>query len=266
MPWILKDITRQEISQDRLSVAALIAANTIPLIGVLLFGWSVFEVVVLYWFENVVLGVINVLKMICCSPDPDQINLPELLAKYSGVNNGDKLTKQQAQAFTASPWAKHGGKLFFVPFFVVHYGLFCLVHGVFVFVLLGGGGPFNNGANLHGGPEAFLRHDLSTGLVIAAAALAASHLVSFFVNYLGKGEYRRTILPVLMIQPYARIVVLHIAIILGAFTILVLGSPIFLLVLLVVGKTLLDLSLHLRQRRSSQAAGEDPVAWTVPIE
>jgi hypothetical protein len=232
---------------------------------VLLFGWSTFEVVVLYWFENVVLGVINVLKMICCSPDPDQINLPDLLAKYSAMNKDDKVAEQQAKALAANPWASHGSKLFFIPFFVVHYGMFCFVHGAFVFVLLGGDSPFNNGAKMHGRPGGFLDNDLSPGLLVAAAALAASHLVSFFFNYLGKGEYRRTILPVLMIQPYARIFVLHVAIILGAFAILILGSPIILLVLLVVGKTALDLSLHLRERRSSQA-GEATELWTVPSE
>ena len=40
----------------------LIAANLIPLVGVLAWDWSVFHVVVVYWLENVIIGVINILQ------------------------------------------------------------------------------------------------------------------------------------------------------------------------------------------------------------
>ena len=44
-------------------------------------------------------------------------------------------------------WANQGSKLFFVPFFIVHYGMFCFVHGVvhlrdLSVAKLGGFGPF----------------------------------------------------------------------------------------------------------------------------
>ena len=55
-------------------------------------------------------------------------------------------------------------------------------------------------------------------------ALAASHLYSFFVNYIGHGEYRRTFVVWLMVQPYARVVVLHLAILFGGFIAMALGS------------------------------------------
>jgi hypothetical protein len=38
-----------------LAAALLVAANALPLLGVLLWGWSLFEIVALHWFENVVL-------------------------------------------------------------------------------------------------------------------------------------------------------------------------------------------------------------------
>jgi hypothetical protein len=41
---------------QRWSVWALIAANLVPLGGVLFAGWSAFEVVFLYWLENLIIG------------------------------------------------------------------------------------------------------------------------------------------------------------------------------------------------------------------
>ena len=45
------------------AVVALIVANLIPLIGVLFFGWSVWNILIVYWLENGIVGVFNVLKM-----------------------------------------------------------------------------------------------------------------------------------------------------------------------------------------------------------
>jgi hypothetical protein len=52
-----------------------------------------------------------------------------------------------------------------------------------------------------------------------------------------------------MAAPYGRIVVLHIAILFGGMATLALGSPVFLLVLLIVGKVFLDLKFHQRSHR-----------------
>jgi hypothetical protein len=50
-----------------------------------------------------------------------------------------------------------------------------------------------------------------------------------------------------MMSPYARIIVLHVAILLGGFIVMALGSNVGALMILIVGKTILDLSLHLSQ-------------------
>ena len=47
-----------------------------------------------------------------------------------------------------------------------------------------------------------------------------------------------------MFMPYGRVILLHIAILIGGLVSLLLGSPIYLLFLLVVGKTVIDLALH----------------------
>ncbi|NIA27398.1 MAG: hypothetical protein GWP02_05020 [Desulfobulbaceae bacterium] len=62
---------------SRPSAIILILANLVPLAGVLFLGWRVFDVIILYWAENVVIGVINVLRMITCRPEPGLAGLTQ---------------------------------------------------------------------------------------------------------------------------------------------------------------------------------------------
>jgi len=234
------------------SAIGLLIANVVPLLGVLLLGWSTFAVVALYWAENIVIGLINVLRMICCLPSFEEVaELENTTPTTPMAAMKQAIAKQSKQ----DPLSVHISKLFMVPFFAVHYGFFCFVHGIFVFALLGDDFPFTSGPSV--GNTGFF--SLSTAfdrftadqLWWGVAALSISHLVSFFSNYIGGGEYRRTVPPILMFQPYARIVVLHIAILFGAFATVAIGSPVFVLVLLIVGKTILDLSLHVVEHRKT---------------
>jgi len=219
-----------DFSQHRASALALLASNALPLLGVLFWGWSTFAIVLIYWSENVAIGLMNVLKMVFCANSTDESSVGE-----------------------ASPIFSHSAKLFFVPFFTVHYGIFCLVHGVFVFALLGDGNGLFSGIHV-----ASL---IESGTVWAILCLLLSHFFSFLKNYLWGGEYRQASLPELMAKPYGRIVVLHLAILFGAFATLALGSPIWVLMILIVGKTALDLALHLREHRDAsqnQSNQRDP--------
>lgn len=215
------------------SVIALLAANSVPLFGVLFLGWDVFYIVLLYWAENVVIGFYNVLKMV----------------------------------FAAVPHpAAHLGKLFMIPFFIVHYGMFTAVHGVFVFAF------FHKG---QGGPPASMGHTtwpcflvlvqmllnaaiyvcsiIPPQMRIAVLALFVSHGVSFVQNYLLKGEYASAKPNELMASPYGRVVVMHVAILAGGFFMAAIGSPAPLLVVLVALKTILDVSLHNREHKKAAA-------------
>jgi hypothetical protein len=207
--FLTPKISRQDLLRP--SAIALIAANCVPLVGVFVFRWEVFSLVFLFWFENAIIGVLNAVKMIFASP------------------------QEKAQ------WA---AKIFLVPFFCVHYGMFTFVHGVFVIVLFGGGmkpGGFPSFAT-------FVKTMRELNLGWAVLGLFVSHAFSLIYNYFVRGECRRAAVTALMGQPYGRIVVLHLAIILGGMLMLALKSPVFGLALLVVLKTLLDLSAHVRER------------------
>lgn len=230
-----------QAAKYRPSTISLLIANAVPLIGVLFFGWSTFAIVALYWAENIVIGAINVLKILLSNPDLDHLH-----SRFT-PKTGEQ--REQLEALTKN-WGTlrsgiHGIKLFLIPFFIVHYGIFCTVHGAFVFVLFSGDRPLQGGPpSVDGVFERFGQEQLWWGV----AALAVSHMVSFFTNYLGRGEYRRHLPMVLMFQPYVRVVVLHVAILFGAFATMALGSPIVVVILLIIGKTILDLFFHVRER------------------
>ena len=242
------------------SVIALIAANVSPLVGVLFLGWSVFAIMAVYWSENVIIGAINVLKMIICCPDVDEIR-----SVYARTRTRDPARAKPMKAaldVLAIQGAKysaahHAAKLFFVPFFTVHYGIFCLVHGMFVLVLFGGEGPFGNGpGGMDVSIEQLMSQIFQAGIAIAVLALAVSHLFSFFKNYIAGGEYRRTVVPAIMFQPYGRIVVMHLAVLFGGFAVMILGSNVLALLILIVGKTVFDIRLHLRQHDRDDARSD----------
>jgi len=89
-------------------------------------------------------------------------------------------------------------------------------------------------------------------MLFAISLLAASHLFSFFRNFIAAGEYKRTHPATLMIRPYGRIVALHITIIFGGFLTLAFGSPMGLLIILMILKTAVDLAMHQSERQKFQ--------------
>ncbi len=231
------------------SLFVLIAVNLLPIAGVLFWDWNVFEIVSLYWFENVVIGAVNILKMLTATGDLTDIQTSHL---KDPPEMPDYLRDPAGGGIIS-----HGIKLFLIPFFTIHYGMFCFVHGIFVFALLGGrGGRMMSGDPLSGMGRMASRISDSGGIWFILAIIG-SHLFSYAFNFIGKGEFRRTSAPALMVAPYGRIVVLHIAIILGAFVIAALGSPVFLLILLIVGKIVLDVKLHQRSRKKLEAGGSE---------
>ena len=216
------------------SSALLVAANLMPLLGVIAWGWDAAAIVVFYWSENLIVGAITVLKMLHKHPI---------------------------------------GGWFSSAFFTFHYGGFCAVHGFLVM------GIFEleptGGSDTTSWPFVLIFVELLVDVVrdmiaIAPAewvwgmlALVVSHVGSLVFNYLGRGEYQTVTLNTLMSAPYKRVVVLHLAVLFGGWGALALGSPLWVLVLLVAVKTAADLGLHTREHRAD-ATGDRPSPAAAP--
>ena len=95
---------RDKFSELRHTPLVLIVGNVVPLLCILAFGWRGFFLFALYWLENIIIGIINVFKMVTCL-----------------IRNGDSRA------------------LLMIPFFIFHYGIFAMGHGYLVVALFGGG-------------------------------------------------------------------------------------------------------------------------------
>lgn len=208
---------------SRAALISLLVTNAIPLVGVLLGRWSLFSVMFLYWAENGVTGAYNAVK---------------IGMARGGGSDSDLLTR-----------------LPLVVFFWFHYGLFWVVHGVFVFVLFGsgfgGGGFFNSSFRGFGSRSLFtlpnLDAEFSGGVWAMVGLLAISHGISFVNNFIGRDEYQRISPQEQMMQPYQRVILLHVTVLAGGFVVLLLGQPLPALVLLVLLKTGVDLRAHVTE-------------------
>jgi hypothetical protein len=99
-----------------------------------------------------------------------------------------------------------------------------------------------------------------------AVGLAISHLASFVINFLGRREYRKITPARQMFAPYGRLAILHVTILIGAMVSLALGTPIGAVVVLVVLKTVVDLSFHVREHDRLAAKPAPRVAGERPIQ
>jgi len=176
------------------SIIFLLLANLTPIVGVMAFGWNVGSLMLIYWLETLVIGALNIPKMLACH-------------------------------------GSFGIKLFLIPFFSFHYGMFCFGHWSFLSEMMGMSDALKD--LRWGGP-----------LMWTLLSLFVSHVFSMIINFFGNKEYAGRDISKQMFFPYGRIFIMHMVIIFGSLLVIALGSPIMALILLVALKTLSDLGTH----------------------
>lgn len=213
-----------------LPLLALIIANIIPLFGVFWLGWNAGEIIVLYWAENLVVAVYTILKIIIAP---------------------------------VTHRSQHLSKLGTIAFFILHYGGFVAVHGVFVLSFIGEEPDVFAGMDSVSflGPLVFLVLMLNVienmisvmpaYMLLPLIGLFLSHGLSFFQIHIRKQEYLEKTPKQLMSQPYKRMLVMHIALLAAGFFIIQKGSPLPLLIILIILKIGLDVFLHFKGHRDT---------------
>ncbi len=184
----------------------IILANLIPVYGVWFLGWNAAQIFLVFCLETVIIGLFNVIKMGCVT----------LFVRTKDV------------------WSKNGGitmvgGLFFIIFFIFHYGFFVLVQTQIFFGVSGiikdhtmfGG---------YGSVPAALGNEGQLLLLIFIAYYTLHTLSSFFLS----GEYKTISMSKLMYQPYGRIFVQQFVVIVGSMFLSLGLSKVFILILVIV--------------------------------
>ncbi len=189
------------------SIIWLIAANLLPVAGVLFWDWHIFSLLFLFWCENVVIGIFGIARMVMSSE------------------------------------AGFGANVFQGLFFTVHYGGFMFGHLFFLTAMFlnnadgtGSENSFQNFLSL-----------FDRWTITALIALTVSHGWSFFENFVGKKEYSSLTPTDAMSLPYKRMMITHVALIAGGFLLTRLDEPMVGLLVLLAMKIALDVVFHRRE-------------------
>lgn len=166
----------RRIGTRSLSLTGFIVSNTLPIFAVFYFDWSVFDLVIIYWMESLILGFYTVMKMLYV----DTANV------YSDI-----------EVFKA------------IPFFTAVYIGLCYVIGLGILKVfnqlpaLSGDEPF---------PQLIFAKRLLEYSIINRKwiwiPIFISYGVSFVSDYMKGGQYFRANLGKLMILPIVRSITL----------------------------------------------------------
>lgn len=188
-----------------LFITLLISLNAVPIYGVAQWGWKSFDLIFLYWLENLIIGAFMIVRI--------------LTRRYSHPVE------------LAFP-------VFLAPFFTFHFGMFCYVHGMFVINLFGKGltGELA-GMDI---PEIILPLIENRHLFWPVMALFTLQLFDWLRD-INQRDFGSDGIKDITTAPYRRIIVLHITILGSGFALATLNEPLAGLLILIAFKTGMDI-------------------------
>lgn len=223
--------------QRWLTALLIVGGNSIVFYGIAEWGWRLFDILFLYWFENVVVGFIT-------------------LGRFLAVPIYQK-------------WYMIFPVIFTAGFFSVHYGMFTFGHGaILVSIFLPEGyealNIFENTYGISFADQVLHLFQLPEkvgidGFVMAAIGICLVQL-AFGIKDLIKDIQNKPQLNNIMGSPYGRIIILHITILLGGTAMQAAGSPIAALFVFVALKIMFDLAAANSDKLITTKKGDDDVA------
>ena len=188
------------------AAAILILSNLIPLAGILFWGWDVFVLLCLYCLETAVIGFWTIARVTTMSRDPGSVAGRSI-----------------------------AGTLGLAGFFTVHAGMFISVHMLFIYMLFAG--PWTG--RIHDARDFINVIVIGKDLWIPLLALFVGQGAIFINDAVNRFVFAKAPLAnadtgEIMGEFYKRIVIMHVAIMGGAFIVQAIGTaaPLIVLVLL----------------------------------
>ena len=186
------------------------------LTGIFLLHWKPEVVIIAYFLETIIIGVIHVFKLL-------------IVMRY-----GEKpLANAKKDLF---------GGFAVIPFFIFHYFFFIFVQSIFIFEMLGDLVPSKNGAfNVFANYSYLLsQHDI----FMAFVTLAFSNIAMTFKNFILTGNFRKTTTNKLFFQPYLRIFIQQFVTILAGFFMFISSSAMAAALMIIIFRLIIDLFLQ----------------------
>lgn len=215
-----------------------------PLLGVLAYDWSIHGLLLVYWLESGIIGLLNVPKILSAHGPETSASRSEASQLTAG---GNTVTLPDAPKIVPETltWRRENWDV--AVFFTTHYGLFWLFHGVFIgiFPLIATG-------------MAFVPYTALSTIAVGVGAVGVSHYISYQQNYVHGGEWRTAPPGRRVNAPYDRVVVLHLTIVLGAFVVTRIDAPLGALVVMIGIKIALDIRGHLREHSHDSSTPAKP--------
>lgn len=205
-----------------LATAILILSNLIPLAGILFWGWDVFVLLCLYCLETAVIGFWTIARVATMSRDPGSVAGRSI-----------------------------AGTLGLAGFFTVHAGLFMTVHMAFIYVLFAG--PW--AGRIHDARDFIRLIVIGKDLWIPLLVLFVGQGAIFINDAVNRFAFAKVPLTnadtgEIMGDFYKRIVIMHVAIMGGAFIVQAIGTaaPLIVLVLL---KIAIEIRFQMKARNGA---------------
>jgi hypothetical protein len=167
-------------------------------------GWDLLTILWIYWAQSIIIGLFNVVRI---------LQLKAFSAENFYINGELAKPTRKTKNYTAG-------------FFLIHYGFFHLIYAIFLFT------------------GAFVTPSIGSldirFVLLSTLIFFINHLFSYIYNK--PRDIRKQNIGVLMFYPYARILPMHLAIIIG---VQLTGGIVFFLTL----KTVADCIMHIVEHR-----------------
>ncbi|HYM93588.1 MAG TPA: DUF6498-containing protein [Chitinophagaceae bacterium] len=181
----------------------LIAANLLPVIGCWFWNWDPKQVFMVYALETIIAGFFTVIKM----------GIVTIYRKTDTWNNNRSVENVSG--------------IFFILFFLVHYGMFVAIQtGMFIAVS-------GIGKEYHLGFFEFFLHwpnYFNGDLLYMLLGFIISYGFNMVWNFIRPGLYKTIPMMLLMFQPYGRIIIQQITVIFGSMFLTFGAGKIFILI------------------------------------
>lgn len=200
----------------KITAASLIITNLFLLVCAIIFEWRIYDQVMVFWSENLVIGFYTLIKIPFCRPvSSDMIDHLPVSPKYAVY--------------------------VLIPFFLLGFLIFCalhlaLIHGLFA-------DDVEAYARAHE-QDLFPQIDWIP-VLIAVCALMVNHGISLGINFFGRKEYMRYTMTDMFTVPYKRLVFVHMAVMISGLTLNSFGhESVFAVILFFAVKIWVDYRRH----------------------